>query len=148
KDWTAEERQGLRDRVPQAALRTPFRRTSVLELARAALAIAQSGLERRAFLNAKGEDERSFLDPIAAILDEGLTPADEIMLRYERDWGRRTEPLFSESAFYGGCGSRLPIGARCREPLALPAQERHRPGPRAPAHCLPGNPCRSRRASQ
>jgi glutamate--cysteine ligase len=99
KDWTAEERQGLRDRVPQTALRTPFRRTSVLELARAALAIAQSGLERRALLNVKGEDERTFLDPIAAILDESLTPADEILLRYGRDWGRRTDPLFREYAF-------------------------------------------------
>jgi glutamate--cysteine ligase len=99
KDWTAEERQGLRNRAPQTALRTPFRRTSVLELARAALAIAQSGLERRTFLNAKGEDERIFLDPIAAILDESLTPADEILLRYERDWGRRTDPLFREYAF-------------------------------------------------
>ena len=99
KDWSAQERQGLRDQVPRTALRTPFRRTTVLELARQALAIAQSGLGRRACRNAKGEDERIFLEPVSAILHDGLTPADEILLRYERDWGRRTDPLFADYAF-------------------------------------------------
>jgi glutamate--cysteine ligase len=99
KDWTAEERQGLRDAVPRTALRTPFRHTRVHELARQVLAIAQVGLQRRAFANAKGQDERIFLEPVEAILREGMTPADEILLRYERDWGRRTDPLFSDYAF-------------------------------------------------
>jgi len=99
KDWSVHERQALRDQVPRTALRTPFRHTTVLELARQALAIAQSGLGRRACLNAKGEDERIFLEPVAAILHDGLTPADEILLRYERDWGRRTDPLFADYAF-------------------------------------------------
>jgi glutamate--cysteine ligase len=99
KDWTAAERQGLRDAVPRTALRTPFRHTTVLELSRQVLAIAQAGLQRRAFANAKGQDERVFLEPVEAILREGMTPADEILLRYERDWGRRTDPLFSDYAF-------------------------------------------------
>ena len=71
----------------------------MLELARQALAIAQAGLQRRACANAKGQDESIFLEPVEAILREGMTPADEILLRYERDWGRRTDPLFSEYAF-------------------------------------------------
>jgi glutamate--cysteine ligase len=99
KDWTATERQELRDAVPRTALRTPFRNTTVLELSRQVLAIAQAGLQRRAFANAKGHDERVFLEPVEAILREGMTPADEILLRYERDWGRRTDPLFSDYAF-------------------------------------------------
>jgi glutamate--cysteine ligase len=99
KDWTATERQELRDAVPRTALRTPFRNTTVLELSRQVLAIAQAGLQRRAFANAKGQDERVFLEPVEAILREGMTPADEILLRYERDWGRRTDPLFSDYAF-------------------------------------------------
>jgi glutamate--cysteine ligase len=99
KDWSAEERQSLRDAVPRTALRTPLRRTTLLEVARQVLAIAQAGLQRRAFANAKGEDERTFLEPVEAILRDGLTPADEILLRYERDWGRRTDPLFTDYAF-------------------------------------------------
>jgi len=99
KDWSAGERQGLRDCVPRTALQSPFRRTTVLELARQVLGIAQSGLKRRAFVNAKGEDERIFLAPVEGILRDALTPADEILLRYERDWGRRSDPLFRDYAF-------------------------------------------------
>jgi glutamate--cysteine ligase len=99
KDWSAEERQGLRDGVPRTALKTPFRNTTVLAIARQALAIASAGLQRRARVNAKGQDERTFLEPVEAILRDGLTPADEILLRYERDWGHRTDPLFTDYAF-------------------------------------------------
>jgi glutamate--cysteine ligase len=99
KDWTAEERQGLRNAVPGTGLRTPLRKTTVLEIARQTLAIAASGLQQRAFTNAKGEDERIFLEPVAAILREGMTPADEILARYEGEWGRRTGPLFRDYAF-------------------------------------------------
>jgi glutamate--cysteine ligase len=99
KDWSAAERQSLRDAVPRTALRTQFRRATLLDVARQALGIAQAGLQRRAFANAKGEDERVFLEPVEAILRDGMTPADEILLRYERDWGRRTDPLFTDYAF-------------------------------------------------
>src|SRR5690606_19930342 len=44
KDWTAEERQALRDGVPQLALKTPFRNGKALEIAREAVAIARGGL--------------------------------------------------------------------------------------------------------
>ena len=99
KDWSAEERQALRSAVPKTALRPPFRRTTVLELARQALAIAQAGLKRRGFVNAEGQDERLFLEPVETILRNGLTPAEEILVRYEGEWGRRTDPLFQEYAF-------------------------------------------------
>src|SRR5258708_1991346 len=48
KDWTAEERQQLRDSVPHLAFKTPFRRRTVRELAREMLAISADGLKRRA----------------------------------------------------------------------------------------------------
>jgi glutamate--cysteine ligase len=99
KDWSAQERQALRDSVPKTALRTRMRNRTVLEIAREALAIARAGLERRARTSASGEDETIFLEPVEAILRDGTTPADEILLRYERDWGRSTDPLFTDYAF-------------------------------------------------
>jgi len=99
KDWTAEERQALRDGVPRTGLRTTLRRTSVLEVARAALAVAKAGLARRTLLDAQGNDETKFLEPVETILRQGCTPAEEMLLRYERDWGGSTDPLFSEFAF-------------------------------------------------
>jgi glutamate--cysteine ligase len=98
KDWSAEERQELRDRVPRTALDTPFRGTSVLEIARRALAISRAGLARRARRDEKDSDETRFLEPVEAILREGFTPAQEILSRYAGEWGRSTAPLFTEFA--------------------------------------------------
>ncbi len=71
----------------------------MLEVARQVLAIARAGLERRALLDAQGRDETTFLEPIEAILREGCTPAEEMLARYDGDWGRSTAPLFTEFAF-------------------------------------------------
>jgi glutamate--cysteine ligase len=99
KDWSAEERQTLRDGVPKLALNMHFRGTTVLDLAKQVLAIAQAGLQRRGLRNSKGEDERPYLEPIETILREGCTPAEEILSRYHSAWGQRTDPLFTEYAF-------------------------------------------------
>jgi glutamate--cysteine ligase len=98
-DWSAEEREALRDSVPRTGLDTPFRRSSVLEVARAALAIARAGLARRALLDVQGNDERRFLEPVEAILRESCSPAEEMLARYARDWRGSTAPLFTEYAF-------------------------------------------------
>jgi glutamate--cysteine ligase len=99
KDWSAAERQELRDRVPKTALATRFRRTSVLELARELLAIAQAGLKRRGLLDAHGRDEGAFLEPVDEILKRGRTIAEEMLARFETAWSRRTDPLFADYAF-------------------------------------------------
>ncbi len=99
KDWSAEERQALRDSVPRTGLNTPFRGARVLDVARSALTIAKAGLKRRARLDDRGNDETKFLEPVEAILREGCSPAEEMLARYERDWGGSTDPLFTEFAF-------------------------------------------------
>jgi glutamate--cysteine ligase len=99
KDWSAEERQGLRDAVPRSGLKTPFRRSTVLELARQVLAISTAGLKQRGFVDANGDTEARFLAPVEGILASGSTPAEEMLARYETEWGRSTDPLFREYAF-------------------------------------------------
>jgi glutamate--cysteine ligase len=99
KDWTAEERQRLRDAVPRTALQTPFRSTKVLDIAREALSISLAGLKRRRLLDAQGRDEARFLEPVEAILRNGCTPAEEMLARYDGKWGRSTAPMFTEFAF-------------------------------------------------
>jgi glutamate--cysteine ligase len=99
RDWTAEERQALRDAVPRSGLNTPFRRGTVLDVARQALAIARAGLARRANPDAEGNDETRFLAPVEAILRQGLSPAQEMLTRYEGTWSRSVAPLYTEYAF-------------------------------------------------
>jgi glutamate--cysteine ligase len=97
--WSAEERQALRDGVPRTGLGTPFRGGTVLRVAREALAIARAGLARRGLLDARGDDETRYLEPIEAILREGISPAQEMLARYETAWGRSVAPLYKEYAF-------------------------------------------------
>ncbi|HCX67101.1 MAG TPA: glutamate--cysteine ligase, partial [Rhodobiaceae bacterium] len=57
KDWTAEERQDLRDKVAKYGLQTPFRGGTLLDVARKAVAISRAGLEARGNGAGMGADE-------------------------------------------------------------------------------------------
>ena len=48
RDWSAEERQALRDAVPRTGLATPFRNRTVLDIAKEVVALSREGLRRRA----------------------------------------------------------------------------------------------------
>ena len=99
KDWTAAERQALRDAVPRLGLKTPFRGGTVNDIARRVLEIAAAGLRARHRLSASGENEGHFLDPLRATVEAGLTPAEELLELYETKWQHRLEPLFREWAY-------------------------------------------------
>ena len=99
KDWSAEERQRLRDLTPLTALSTAFRGGRVLDLARQLHKIARAGLKRRAVSNAEGRDESIFLEPVEEILREGRTVAEEMLARYAAEWDHCTDRLFRNYAF-------------------------------------------------
>jgi glutamate--cysteine ligase len=99
KDWSAEERQALRDGVPRLALTTPFRRTTVHDISRQVLAIAEAGLKARALKNSKDEDETIYLEFLADTVASGRTPADELLARYEGPWKKQIDNVFEEYAF-------------------------------------------------
>lgn len=99
KGWSTEDRQNLRNIVPKQGLRAPFRGGSVLDVARQAVTIAQQGLANRARRDAGGRDERVYLDPLAAIVAEGISPAEEILARYNGPWKGSTKPLYIDYAF-------------------------------------------------
>ncbi|MGE5510196.1 MAG: glutamate--cysteine ligase [Bacteroidota bacterium] len=99
KDWSAEERQALRNEVPRTALKTPFRKGLVRDVAREAVQIAASGLKARRRLNPQGSDERVFLEPVEAIVASGRTTAEDLLAHYEGDWGRNIDRIFTEHAF-------------------------------------------------
>ena len=99
RSWTAEERNGLRDGVPVGALATPFRKGTVLDVARTAVEIAHAGLVRRARLSLQGADESVHLAPLQAIVKRGQTTADEMLTRYHGRWDAQVTPVFTEYAF-------------------------------------------------
>src|SRR3984957_18151635 len=99
KDWSAEERQALRDMVPKQGFRAPFRDTNVLELARRMLEISGEGLRRRASLDAAGMSEDGFINPLRELVARGQTRAEELLHLFQNEWKGDMSRLFSEYNF-------------------------------------------------
>ena len=99
KDWTADERQAMRDSVPRLAFATPFRDRTVGDLARQMLDISVEGLRRRAEHDAIGMTEEGFLQPLRDVVERGYTRAEELLRRYEGEWNRDLARLFTEYNF-------------------------------------------------
>ena len=99
KGWTTEERQTLRNGVPRLALKTPFRKYRMLDIAREVTAMSASGLKARARLNGKGQDERIYLEPVQQIVESGRTVAEDLLEAYEKKWDRNIDRIFTEFAF-------------------------------------------------
>jgi glutamate--cysteine ligase len=99
KDWSAEERQALRDAVPRGALATPFRDTTVRELACEALRIAHTGLRNRGCINDLSQDETIYIAPLEMLAACGTTVADELLECYAGRWQGNIDHVFGECAF-------------------------------------------------
>jgi glutamate--cysteine ligase len=99
KDWTAEERQTLRDEVPRLALRATIRGRSVLDLAKACLALSREGLQRRARVDIAGRDETQYLRPLDETVERARTPAEDLIEKFKGPWGGSVEPAFEELAY-------------------------------------------------
>ena len=69
------------------------------ELGKRVLAIAESGLAARARLNAAGDNEEGFLDPLREILAKGQTPAEQLLARYHGDWQGDVSHVYEEMSF-------------------------------------------------
>jgi glutamate--cysteine ligase len=99
KDWTAAERQQLRDDVPRRGFNAVIRGTSALDIARACLDLARRGLARRDRNDVNGCDETRYLEPLEGYLERGITPAEELLEKFHGPWGGSVEPVFTEYAY-------------------------------------------------
>jgi glutamate--cysteine ligase len=99
KDWSAEERQAMRDAVPTLAFKTPFRGRTVGDLAREMLEISSAGLRRRAREDSIGTTEEGFLQPLIELVERGYTRAEELLRHFETDWQRDMALLFRDYNF-------------------------------------------------
>ncbi len=98
-DWSEEERQALRAKVPRSGLDTPFRGGTLRDIARETVALAESGLKRRALLDRSGEDERKALAPLLETIEDGRSPADRLLALYDGPWQRDIDRVFDTQAF-------------------------------------------------
>jgi glutamate--cysteine ligase len=99
KDWTAEERQSLRDAVPRQALNATIRSRTIRSIARDALSIARAGLERRGETGCKGNSEAAFLDILDETVASGKTAAENLLDLYHGPWGGNVDRVFRDFAY-------------------------------------------------
>jgi glutamate--cysteine ligase len=99
KNWTAEERQKLRDDVPKLGFAARIARRDVLHLAKATMVLAEKGLARRRRLDAGGQDETRYLRPIQEYVARGITPAEELLAKFYGAWDRSVDLVFKEYAY-------------------------------------------------
>jgi len=100
KHWTLDERQQLRDSVPAQALDAPVPGGRTLrDIAGEVLDISHAGLAARARLNAAGDDETGFLDPLREIVRAGKVPAEVLLERYNGAWNGDVSNIYAEASF-------------------------------------------------
>ena len=85
KDLDTDTREGLRVAASERALRGEAGGVRLLDLARAALGIAEEGLRARA--DRGMPDERVFLAPLWTSVGTGDVQADRLLNAYQGDWG-------------------------------------------------------------
>ena len=99
KDWTEEERDTLRKDVATHGLKTEFRNTTVLEIAKRVVELARKGLAARDRLNGAGFDETQYLAALEETVTLGLSPSDQLLMRFNNEWGCNIDRVFEDYAY-------------------------------------------------
>lgn len=100
KDWSMEERQILRDSVPKLGLDAPVPGGRTLhDIAGRVLDISASGLAARGRLNASGDNEVGFLDPLREIVATRTVPAQRLLNLYHGAWNGDISRVYQDMAF-------------------------------------------------
>ena len=63
------------------------------------LGIANAGLKARARLNAAGDDETGFLEPLREVVRSGKVPAEVLLEHYHGEWGGDLARVYDEMSF-------------------------------------------------
>ena len=99
KDWTVEDREGLRRDVPTLGLKAKVAGRTVQDVAKDFVAIAKQGLKARGQLNGGFLDESIYLGELEEIADSGITPAERLLEKFHGPWGGDIGKLFDEGAY-------------------------------------------------
>jgi glutamate--cysteine ligase len=99
KNWTAEQRQKFRDDVPKLGFAATIAGRSALDLAKTTLALARNGLVRRRRLDSSGNDESRYLQSLEDYVTRGITPAEELLTKFNGVWQHSIEPVFKEYGY-------------------------------------------------
>ena len=101
KGWDAETREALRVSASVDGLQGQVGRLHIRQLAETVLDISRGGLRRRARPGFSGmvPDERHFLTALEDTVEDGKTPADELLEHYWGDWDQDLSRIYAEYSY-------------------------------------------------
>ncbi|GGC11093.1 glutamate--cysteine ligase [Novosphingobium endophyticum] len=100
KDWDMEGRETLRGSVPKLGLDAPIPGGGTLrDIAGEVLDIARCGLAARGRLNAGGDNETGYLEPLHEIVTTGRVPAQRLLDRYHGEWEGDLRQVYRQKSF-------------------------------------------------
>ncbi|MEQ9258147.1 MAG: glutamate--cysteine ligase [Roseovarius sp.] len=101
KDWDAETRDALRVAASVDALQAEAGGIRMHDLAREVVALSEAGLKARARPGAGGmiPDETHFLNALKESVESGQVPADELLGKYEGEWGQDLSRIYAEYSY-------------------------------------------------
>ncbi|MCL4117371.1 UNVERIFIED_CONTAM: hypothetical protein GTU68_058682 [Idotea baltica] len=101
KDWDLETREGLRVAASVDGLQAQVGDINMMELATRVLELSKAGLAARARAGAGGliPDETHFLNALQESIDSGITPADELLAKYNGEWDGNLSKIYDEYSY-------------------------------------------------
>lgn len=100
KDWTAGDREALRQSVRTIGLQAPVPGGGTLQaFGKQVLSIARSGLRARGKMSVSGDDETGFLQELDRTLETGKTPAEVLLDKYAGEWNKDLTRVFEDLAY-------------------------------------------------
>ena len=101
KGWDADKREALRVAASVDGIGAQVDGTKMIDLAREVLAISQAGLIARARPGVGGlvPDETHFLNALQEVVDTGMSPACELLEKYNGDWGGDLSRIYGEFSY-------------------------------------------------
>ena len=101
KHWTLEQREALRVAASVDGVNAKVEGIDMRQLARQVLDLSNAGLAARAKTGAGGmlKDETHFLNSLQDIVETGVTPASELLAKYQGEWNGDLTRIYAEYSY-------------------------------------------------
>jgi glutamate--cysteine ligase len=101
KGWDAETREALRVAAGRDGLQAQVGNIKMHDLAREVVALSEAGLKARGRSGAGGmvPDETHFLNTLKESIESGKVPADELLDKYNGEWGGDLTRIYREYSY-------------------------------------------------
>jgi glutamate--cysteine ligase len=101
KHWTLEQREALRLAASVDGVNAKVEGIDMRQLARQVLDLSNAGLAARAKTGAGGmlKDETHFLNSLQDIVETGVTPASELLAKYQGEWNGDLTRIYAEYSY-------------------------------------------------